>query len=249
MVTMIDMNEMGPSATRKFRDMKHPAMKQNGKGRPVPVATPVAATAPRAPAAVAPPVPAPTGVDLARSGVDGDAQAALMKLRELVVGPAQQLNEARLEELIKIFEEREAELRSIMRDLQKRNAEMEVALKQNSLDQLNAFKNEFEALTDLMANESKKAIAAVRDEIAASRKETLDLVEAVKEVTNEKLEAQQARTKGLIETETLRVRTELATVNDKLEGQLVSSQRDIQHHMSRVLKDAAENMARPASNG
>jgi hypothetical protein len=226
-------------APRKFRDAKHPALKTTFT---VPAAAPLdsAPAEPRARPSL------PTGVELARNSTDFDANAALMKLRELVVGPTQQLNEARLEELVKIFDEREAELRGVMRDVQKRNSELEVALKQSSLDQLNACKAEFQALTDSMSIESKKVFATIREELAGLRKEALSLVQDAKDVADQKLEAQQIRTKSLVEGETGKLRLDLETVSDKLETAMTLTQREAQLNISRILKDASDHLARVA---
>jgi hypothetical protein len=240
MATMTDHIEgTAKPAPRKYRDTKHPALKSTFT---VPAAglSDVVTVEPRVR-----PV-APTGVDLARSGADSDANAALMKLRELVVGPTQQLNEARLEELIKIFDEREAELRGVMRDIQKRNSELEVALKQSSLDQLNAFKAEFQALTDSMSLESKKVFSNIREEIAALRKEALTLVQDAKDVADQKLEAHQIRTKSIIDGETVKLRLDLETVSETLETAMSTGQKEAQFNISRILKEASENLARVA---
>lgn len=241
MSTMLDHNEdQMKSSPRKFWDTRQPAMK-NTVTVPKAVATQSRAVSKRVRHT------APTAVDLAKTGGEMDAHAALLKLRELVVGPAQQLNEARLEELIKIFEEREAELRAVMRDIQKRNSELEVALKQSSLDQLNVFKSEFQSLTDSMNNESKKIVTNIRDDISAARKEALSLVQDAKSVGDQKLEALSVRTKSLVEAETGKLRVDLETMSDNLETAVTASQRDAQLNISRVLKEASENMARVAS--
>jgi hypothetical protein len=241
MSTMLDHNEVQVKVSpRKFRENRHPAMKNTVT---VPMAhaneTQMASTRVRHTAA--------TAVDLARIGNEADAHAALLKLRELVVGPAQQLNEARLEELMKIFEEREAELRAVMRDIQKRNSELEVALKQSSLDQLNAFKAEFQALTDSMSNESKKVFAIIRDDITVARKEALSLVQDAKTVADQKLEAQHVRTLSLVDSETGKLRLDLESATQKLETSVVLSQREAQFNISRVLKEASENLVRVAN--
>jgi hypothetical protein len=188
----------------------------------------------------------PTNVDLVRSTADSDANAALMKLRELVVGPTQQLNEARLEELVKIFDEREAELRGVMRDIQKRNSELEVALRQSSLEQLNACKAEFQALTDSMTLESKKVFSNIREELALLRKETLSLVQDAKDVADQKLDAQQLRTKSLVDAETSKLKLDIETMTETLETAMTTGQREAQFNISRILKDASENLARVA---
>ena len=241
MSTMLDHNEVQNKVSpRKFRENRHPAMKNTVT---VPMAhaneTHVASTRVRH--------TTPTSVDMARISADTDANAALMKLRELVVGPTQQLNEARLEELMKIFEEREAELRAVMRDMQKRNSELEVALKQSSLDQLNAFKAEFQALTDSMSNESKKVFSTIRDDISVARKEALSLVQDAKAVADQKLEAQHVRTISLVDAEAGKLRLDLASATDKLETTVILSQREAQFNISRVLKEASENLARVAN--
>jgi F0F1-type ATP synthase membrane subunit b/b' len=240
MATMMDHTEgTSKPAPRKYRDTKHPALKAT-------FTVPAAAVKDGASADTRARPAMPTGVDLVRNSADVDANAALMKLRELVVGPTQQLNEARLEELIKIFDEREAELRGVMRDIQKRNSELEVALKQSSLDQLNEFKAEFQALTDSMAAESKKVFASIREEMAAARKETLSLVQDAKDVADQKLEAHQLRTKNLIDTETSKLRLDLETVSETLETAMTTGQKEAQYNISRILKDAAENLTRVA---
>jgi hypothetical protein len=225
---------------RKFRETRHPAMKGSVT---VPMTLANEATTSSARTRQNP----PSAVELARIGVDSDANAALMKLRELVVGPTQQLNEARLEELMKIFEEREAELRAVMRDVQKRNSELEVALKQSSLEQLNAFKSEFQALTDGMSSESKKAISSIREDISASRKEALSLAQEAKTAVEKKLEAERIRTVKLVDSETGKLRVELESSTGKLEAALIANQRESQLQMSRVLKEASECLARLAT--
>lgn len=241
MATMLDHSEVQiKHAPRKFRESRHPALKNT-------VTVPMA----RAGGAHNVPVKArqtpQTAVDMARSTADTDANAALMKLRELVVGPTQQLNEARLEELMKIFEEREAELRAVMRDVQKRNSELEVALKQSSLDQLNAFKAEFQALTDAMNAESKKVFSTLRDDVSAARKEALLLVEDAKAVADQKLEAQRVRITGLVDTEASKLRLDIETATEKVENALLLSQRETQFNISRILKESSEALANVAS--
>jgi hypothetical protein len=225
---------------RKFRETRHPAMK-NTVTVPVALGNQAAAISTRIHQN------SPSEVDLARIGVDSDANAALMKLRELVVGPTQQLNEARLEELMKIFEEREAELRAVMRDVQKRNSELEVALKQSSLDQLNAFKSEFQTLTDGMSSESKKALSSIREDISASRKEAFSLAQETKTAFEKKLEAERIRTVKMVDSETGKLRADLESVSGKLEAALITNQRESQLQMSRVLKEASECLARLAT--
>lgn len=241
MATMIDHSDVQMKHTpRKFRDTRHPAMKNT-------VTVPVtrAATTENVPARVR--QSPPSAVEMVRSSNDADANAALMKLRELVVGPTQQLNEARLEELMKIFEEREAELRAVMRDVQKRNSELEVALKQSSLDQLNECKAEFRALTDAMNAESKKTFATMRDDTALARKEALSLVEDAKTVADQKLEAQRLRLTSMVEAETSKLRLEQEAAAEKAENALVLNQREIQFNISRILKDASDSLANLAS--
>jgi F0F1-type ATP synthase membrane subunit b/b' len=240
MATMMDHTEINSKPVpRKYRETKLPALKTT-------VTVPSVGLGETATAETRARSTVPTSVDLARSSTDFDANAALMKLRELVVGPTQQLNEARLEELVKIFDEREAELRGVMRDIQKRNSELEVALKQSSLDQLNAFKSEFQALTDNMSIESKKLFANIREELAGLRKEALSLVQDAKDVADQKLEAQQIRTKSLIDGETAKLRHDLETVSETLETAMTTGQREAQFNISRILKDASDNMARAA---
>jgi F0F1-type ATP synthase membrane subunit b/b' len=241
MSTMLDHNEVQNKVSpRKFRENRHPAMKN---AVTVPMAhaneTQMVSTRVRHTAA--------TSVDLARVGNETDAHAALLKLRELVVGPAQQLNEARLEELLKIFDEREAELRAVMRDIQRRNSELEVALKQSSLDQLNAFKAEFQALTDSMSAESKKVFSSIRDDISAARKEAMSLVQDAKAVADQKLEAQHVRTISLVDSETGKLRLDLESATERFETSVVLSQREAQFNISRVLKEASENLVRVAN--
>jgi F0F1-type ATP synthase membrane subunit b/b' len=241
MSTMLDHSEVQTKVSpRKFRENRHPAMKNT-----VTVPMTIANESHSVPARVR--HTTPNAVDMARSGADNDANAALMKLRELVVGPTQQLNEARLEELMKIFDEREAELRAVMRDIQKRNSELEVALKQSSLDQLNAFKAEFQALTDSMSGESKKVFSTIRDDISAARKEALSLVQDAKAVADQKLEAQHVRTLSLVDAETNKLRLDIDSATDKLETSVILSQREAQYNISRVLKEASENLSRVAN--
>lgn len=225
---------------RKFRETRHPALK-GSVTVPATLENEVVAGTARARQT------SPSVVELARVGQDSDANAALMKLRELVVGPTQQLNEARLEELMKIFEEREAELRGMMRDIQKRNSELEVALKQSSLDQLNEFKSEFQALTDSMTAESKKAFTSVRDDISASRKEALSLVQDAKATFEQKFEAERIRTVNLVDAESAKLRADIESASEKMESAVITNQRESQMHMSRVLKEASEGMARLAT--
>jgi F0F1-type ATP synthase membrane subunit b/b' len=240
MATMMEHTEVNSKpAPRKYRDAKIPSLKTT-------ITVPAAAHGETATAETRMRAAVPTSVDLARSSTDFDANAALMKLRELVVGPTQQLNEARLEELIKIFDEREAELRGVMRDIQKRNSELEVTLKQSSLDQLNACKAEFQALTDSMTIESKKVFANIREELAGLRKETLSLVQDAKDVADQKLDAQQLRTKSQIDGETSKLRLDIETVTETLETAMTTGQREAQFNISRVLKEASENLARVA---
>jgi F0F1-type ATP synthase membrane subunit b/b' len=241
MSTMLEHTEVQTKVSpRKFRENRHPAMKNT-----VTVPMTIANESHSVPTRVR--HTTPNAVDMARSSADSDANAALMKLRELVVGPTQQLNEARLEELLKIFDEREAELRAVMRDIQKRNSELEVALKQSSLDQLNAFKAEFQALTDAMSSESKKVFSTIRDEISAARKEAMSLVQDAKAVADQKLEAQHVRTLSLVDSETGKLRLDLESATDKLETSVILSQREAQFNISRVLKEASENLARVAN--
>jgi hypothetical protein len=241
MSSMLDHTEVEAKVSpRKYRENRHPAMKTS-------VTVPMTSANESHAASTRVRHTSPTAVDMARISADSDANAALMKLRELVVGPTQQLNEARLEELIKIFDEREAELRSVMRDIQKRNSELEVALKQSSLDQLNAFKAEFQTLTDTMTNENKKVFATVRDDISSARKEAMSLVQEAKAVADQKLEAQNLRTKSLVDAEAGKLRLDLESTTDKLETTVTLSQREAQSTISRVLKEASEQLARAAN--
>ncbi len=241
MTTMLDHSEVQLKHTpRKFRDTRHPALKNA-------VTVPTARTGETHADSTRVRPANRTAVDMALSTADTDANASLMKLRELVVGPTQQLNEARLEELMKIFEEREAELRAVMRDVQKRNSELEVALKQSSLDQLNVFKAEFQALTDAMSIESKKAFSSIRDDIAAARKEALSLVEDAKAVADEKFEAQRVRTISMVDTETSKLRLDIESATEKFQTANILNQRETQFNISRILKEASENLASVAS--
>ena len=128
-------------------------------------------------------------------------------------------------------------------------SELEVVLKQSSLDQLNVLKLEFQALTDSMNAESKKVTASIRDDISAACRETLSLVEAAKAVGDQKHEAQSVRTKSLVDVETNKLRLDLKTIGNKLETAITTSQRDAQLNISRVLREASENLARVASAG
>lgn len=243
MSTMLDSNEVRMKISpRKFRDVRHPATKgtvtvpMTTAGKSVEIHTRTREVT-------------PTAVELARASGEADSHAVLLKLRELVVGPAQQLNEARLEELMNIFEERESELRGAMRDMQKRNSELEVALKQSCLDQLNAFKAEFQSLTDAMSIDAKKAVTSIRDDITAVRKEALSLVEDGKAVLEQKIEVQAARTKSLVDSETGKLRVDLKSMGNTLATAVENGQREAQLNISRVLKDASENLARATSAG
>jgi hypothetical protein len=237
MATMVEHSDVQiKHAPRKFRDARHPALKNA-------VAVPMARASDTHSVATRVLQSSSSTVEMARMSADSDANATLMKLRELVVGPAQQLNEARLEELMKIFEEREAELRAVMRDVQKRNSELEVELKQHSLEQLNACKAEFRASTEAMSAESKKTFATIRDEIAGARKEALTLIEDAKAVAEQKLEAQRVRLTSLLEAETSKLRLDQEAAAEKAENSLRLSQREAQLNISRILKDASDNLA------
>ena len=189
----------------------------------------------------------PSVVSMARTNSDAEAQAALMKLRELVVGPAQQLNEARLEELIRIFEEREIEMKAALRDIQQRNTELEIALKQNFLEQLNSLRNEFLAITDGMTVETKKMGAGLREEIDSARKEAVDLANESNASSDQKLKVQTARLEGMLKAEANKLHGDLMQVNSDLQVAQTVAQNETQNNISRVLKEASENLIKAVS--
>jgi hypothetical protein len=65
-------------------------------------------------------------------------------------------------------------------------------------------------------------------------------------VADQKLDAQQIRTKSLIDGETAKLRLDLETVSETLETAMTSGQKEAQFNISRILKDASENLARVA---
>jgi hypothetical protein len=197
------------------------------------------------PKAITPPLPSP--VQMAMVAGQAEAQDALAKLRDLLVGPTQQLNEARLEELIKLFEERENDLRSALREMQKRNAELEVALKQSDLQTANAIKTEMHAVTDSMANDMKKGFSSLREELAVLRSEAHSLFAASKEFAVERIATLETRVASQMETRGEKIKGEVAASAHALEQKIRDESRNSQQVFSRVLKEASEGMNRLAN--
>jgi hypothetical protein len=197
------------------------------------------------PKVITPPLPSP--VQMAMVAGQAEAQDALAKLRDLLVGPTQQLNEARLEELIKLFEERENDLRSALRDMQKRNSELEVALKQSDLENANALKTEMRSVTDSMATDMKKGFTSLREELAVLRSEAHSLFAASKEFTVERIATLESRTASQLETRGEKIKGEVAAAHHALELKIRDESRNSQQVFSRVLKEAGEGLSRLAN--
>ena len=75
----------------------------------------------------------------------------------------------------------------------------------------------------------------------------MSLVEDAKELADQRLEAHRVRTVSLVDAEAGKLRLELESASDKLETALTVSQRETQFNISRILKEASENLATVAS--
>jgi hypothetical protein len=198
-----------------------------------------------APKLATPHIPSP--VQMAMVAGQADAQDALAKLRDLLVGPTQQLNEARLEELVNLFDERENDLRNAMRDMQKRNAELEVALKQSDIESSQKLKTEMLAVTDSLAAEMKKTFSSLREELAVLRSEAHSLFAASKEFAVERIATLESRTSATIDSKNEKIKGEVAAVSHALELKIRDEAKASQHTFSRVLKEASEGLNRLAN--
>lgn len=245
MPTLIEVIEQRTQAAMNHKDVRHPFVNANGAATPQahPVLT-LASVQPepvngRAAAHV-------TAVDAAMKAVDADAHAALMKLRELVVGPSQKLNEARLEELMRIFEEREGVWDMEKREMLRRNSELETTIHHDNLNQLKEAKAEFIALTDAMAADARQAVATVRDELANLRREAQALVAGANLATDRKLESHQAWTRSLMDGGYDKMLAEMEKWAATFEARIQASQREAQLVLSRAFMEASETLASAA---
>ncbi len=246
MPSLIETIEQRTAAAMNYKDFRHPLAATNGY-RPRSQSYPAAAVvSPRQEVPEVKVVQVPSAVDVAMKSTEADAHAALMKLRELVVGPSQLLNEARLEELMKIFEEREAKWTSERDTMLRHNAALENGLRQENLNQLNAAKAEFITLTEGMAADAQRAVTTVREELSVLRKEAHALVENSNLATDQKLESQQAWTRSLMDGGYNKMLSEMEKWANSFEARIQTGQREAQLVLSRAFMEASETLARGA---
>lgn len=190
-------------------------------------------------------------VERSMQPLDVDSHATLNQLRDLVVGPTQRLNEARLEELIKIFEEREAELRGALRDVERKNEDLRTSIDQNSVKTLMAFKAEFQAMTAELSEEMKKAVSNLREEIAAARKDAQALVQALGEGADRNMKELEARMDSASTLKVSKLKSEMDVMAESMAQRMVACQREAQTALGRILAGAADEISRTgaASNG
>lgn len=186
-------------------------------------------------------------VERALNPSDVDSHATLAQLRDLVVGPSQRLNEARLEELIRLFDEREADIRGALREIERSGEELKITIDQNNVRTLNAFKAEFMAAANVMSDDMKKAIGNLREEIAAVRKESQSLVQALGDATERGMLEVQQRFEDTTTTKLAKMKAEMDLLQDSLNQRMINCQREAQLAISRIFNVTADDLARNAS--
>jgi Skp family chaperone for outer membrane proteins len=133
------------------------------------------ATAPKAPPMPMPQDPAPLGpyeqptmsrkVFDALSSDDADAGRALADLRRLLVGPAAQQHEARMEELVSILEESDRNHQSAVSSLEQRCNELSL-MAERLLASNEEAHNKIQGQTDFFASEIQRSNKAQQDKLS-----------------------------------------------------------------------------------
>lgn len=182
--------------------------------------------------------------ELSLNAIDSDAHSALMKLRELVVGPSQQLNEARLEELIKLCEEREEQLQAALRDMQLRNSDLEFELRKVLSENSNSLRSEILDINESLLEQSKKTTAGLHDEMGALRKETNVLSQSVKDMSAQRIEATEARFNASLTKKFDHLQSEMIQLRDMLTANIDNERRASHVAIGRLLQEAGETLAR-----
>ena len=183
-------------------------------------------------------------VELSLNASDSDAHSALMKLRELVVGPSQQLNEARLEELIKLCEEREEQMQAALRDMQLRNSDLEFELRKVLSENSNSLRSEILDINESLLEQSKRASAGLHDDMGALRKETSALTLSVKEMAAQRIDATEARFSASLTKKFDHLQSEMIQLRDLLTANIESERRSSHAAIGRLLQEAGETLTR-----
>jgi hypothetical protein len=192
-------------------------------------------------------------VDRTLNAADADPQAVLMKVRELLVGPSQRLSEARLDELIKIFEEREAEMRASMEAQNERHNKNLKAAKQSAIEMIAILRDEFATTVNKLVADQAVAINGLKEMIAHGRKDLEDMrkesyswVQASETATTQKLEAAEAFNTARHEQLISQIHTDMNLLKESLLSVIVASQREARSQVSRTLMNAGEELAKSA---
>ncbi len=183
-------------------------------------------------------------VELSLNATDSDAHSALMKLRELVVGPSQQLNEARLEELIKLCEEREEQMQAALRDMQLRNSDLEFELRKVLSENSNSLRSEILDINESLLEQSKRTSAGLHDDMGSLRKETSALTLSVKEMAAQRIDATEARFSASLTKKFDHLQSEMIQLRDLLTANIESERRSSHAAIGRLLQEAGETLAR-----
>ncbi len=187
-------------------------------------------------------------VALSLNAMDSDAHSALMKLRELVVGPSQQLNEARLEELIKLCEEREEQLQAALRDMQLRNSDLEFELRKVLSENSNSLRSEILDINESLLEQSKKTSASLHDDLSNLRKETNALTQNAKDLAVQRVEATEARFNASLTKKFDHLQSEMIQLRDMMAANIENERRTSHVSIGRLLQEAGEALAREAGS-
>ena len=223
-------------------------VKETGRGNVSRPAFPVAAvrvpdiSINKSPAVIVSPVQS------ALNAYDADAQISLTKLRDIVVGPAQQLNEARLEELIQLFEEREESLHAALREMQKQNMEFELTLNKTLSEKLNFLKTEFLSITENVLDYTKRTATDLSQEIANCRNEASLLVADTKSVVTQKIDALETYSKSALDQKSEQLQVEMGRLHSTQKSYIESKGRASHIAIGRLLKEAGESLARESGS-
>lgn len=185
-----------------------------------------------------------THSDLTLSAMDSDAHSALMKLRELVVGPSQQLNEARLEELIKLCEEREEQLQAALRDMQLRNSDLEFELRKVLSENSNSLRSEILDINESLLEQSKKTSAGLHEDLSSLRKETNALTQNAKDLAVQRIEATEARFNASLTKKFDHLQSEMIQLRDMMLASVENERRSSHVTIGRMLQEVGETLAR-----
>ena len=182
-------------------------------------------------------------VQVAMGAVDADAQSVLMKLRELVVGPSQQLNEARLEELISLCELRDEQLHAALRDMEQRNAELEYELKKLLADNNDALRLELQEGHQNMAEQSLKTAVGLREDIGTLREETNVLVQVTTDAILQKIDAAEARANSSLTQRCDQLQMAMGQLQELMMATVENERRATNKSLGRFLQEAGESLA------